>query len=367
MGNEGETVMSSRTYCKVGARVAADGCGKRGLLNCRLLLVAFVVLACLCPAFVAFAAAQPTFTAMETVDVYRNLAEEGDALFVFHWEYDYSDNVTMLPDEPASDSIIYRFFDTDGTTLLATGTPYVFSPLDTNGYEDNVGAFYFNAADNLTWGQAYTISVYGTPGFFTPAVEIAYVLQAEDYTTSTTQAENRAEVYALVLSLADRFSSLYDIELKTTSDSGIVLASYGELFFRGAIDGLQTLCPALFFIQVYVPEAMAVQPYDMSLGTTYTGRTSETDLGRGFTRLGQLMGGMSKAFAAGVVWMAILMTIIIVCLKKKWGMDTGMLLCVPAGIAGAVIIGDVIFTVLMCLSLVAGIGIIYLVSLKRAG
>jgi len=358
--------VSYRTYCKVQAWDELTGGGKcRWRIAASTLIVAVLIIALL--PLTAIAASQPGSAVMESVDVYRNLGEDGDVLFVFHWDYDYDSANITLPEDPASDTIIYRFYDTDGTTLLATGTPYVFSPIDTNGYEDNVGAFYFSAADNLTWGQAYTISVYGTPGFFTPAVEVTYVVQADDYTAETTQDANRTELHALVLNLADRFSSLYDIELKATSDSGIVLSAYGELFFRGAIDGLQSLCPSLFFIQVYVPEAMTVQTYDMSLQTTYTERTQDTDIGRAFERLGQYLGGMSKAFAAGLVWSLIILAIVIWCLKKKWGVEAGLLISVPIGIAGAVIVGDILFSVLMSLSLVAGMGIIFLLTLKKAG
>lgn len=357
---------SSRSYGKVQARVRAEGCGSRFVDFCRIAgLILITATLLLNVAIPAWAAAQPNAKRMESMDVYRNLAESGDMLFVFHWDFDYDSANLTQPEEPASDTIIYRFLDTDGDTLLVTGKPFVYSPLGTNGYEDNVGYFYFSAADNLTWGQGYTVSVYGSPGFYNPAVDLSYVVQTEDYTSATTQVTNRAELYALVMSLADRFASLYDLQMKAASDSGIVLSPYGEGFFRGAIGGLMALCPALFYMQVYVPERMTVQEYDMSAVTPYTARTEATELGRGFTRLGDLMGGMSKSFAAGIVFLAVMATIIYLCLRENWGIDAGLLISIPVGIAFALIVGDIIFTVMMCLSLLAAIGIMYLLVLKR--
>lgn len=296
------------------------------------------------------------------VRVFRNLAETGDMLVVFQWNWDYSDNYS---DTPASDSIMYRLYDTDGTTLFVATQPYVFSPIETNGYGNNVGSLYFNAADNLTWGEAYILNIYGTPAFFDPAENQNYTLATDDYSTVTSQEDNRNELYAYIMLLCDRFDAFFDIELKTSSDSGVVLSSYGELLFRGALDGLQSLCPQLFFIQLYIPEAMPTD-YDTSLMDTYTDRLVGTDIEKGFERLGDLMGGMSGGLAAGVLFFIGIMGLCIWTAKKGWPIELGIGGSIIIGIFAAILVGDVMFTLLMIGSLIAGMGIFYLLTFKRS-
>ena len=313
----------------------------------------------------AYAIDPPDSISIHSQHVYRNLAETGDMLVVFNWNWSYSDNYTGIT-HPASETVMLRLYDTDGSTILATSTPYVFSPIETYGYGNNVGAFYFSAADNVTWGQAYTINIQGAPAFFSGNATYNQTLTPSDYTLETTQEANRNELYAYVMLLCDRFNTLYDIELKTSSDSGVVLSSYGELLFRGAVDGLQTLCPQLFFIQVYIPETMEVQAYDTSLGTTYTNRLSGTDLENGFERLGNLMGGMSSSLAAGLLFLVGIMALCIVVARKGWPVELGIGGGILVGIVAALIVGDVMFTIVMIGSLVAAIGIFYLLTFKRS-
>lgn len=326
-----------------------------------LLLVISMLLGVALPAFAAIT--PPDNRSLPSLNVYRNLAETGDTLVVFNWNWSFSGNYS---DTPASASIMYRLYDTDGTTVLATGTPYVFSPIETNGYGNNIGSLYFSAADNLTWGQSYTLNIQGQPAFFSDNATFNNTLTTGDYTTATTQEANRNELYAYVLLLCDRFDALYDIELKTSSDSGVVLGPYGELLFDGAIDGIRLLCPQLFFIQVYIPEIMEVDPYDLSLQTTYTERLTGTDLENGFERLGAFMGGMSGSLAAGMLFFILIVALCIFVAKKGWPIELGMGGSITIGIFAAILLGDVMFTILMIGSLVAGLGIFYLLTFKRS-
>ncbi len=321
-----------------------------------LLLVALIIQP-------AYAADPPDSMNIVEVKVFRNLAEDGDRLMVFQWNWDYSDNYTGLP--PASESILYRFYHTDNTTVLQTATPFVNPYFDSSGYGNNVGAFYFTAADNLTWNGAYNIQVYGLPLHFVAGTSISRSISTADYTSATTQTTNRAALAAYVLLLCDRFDGYYDIILKGSSDSGIVLNQYGETFFKGAIPSLQTLCPELFFIQVYIPTPMSVQAYDMSLGTTYTGRLAGTDFKRGLDRLGT-MAGVPGGVLLGLLGCAAVVAFGILTQRKGWGVEAGLIFSLPLAICGALLFGDALFTLLMICGLVAGIGITYLLIFKRA-
>ncbi len=330
----------------------------------RILLVLLLVTSMMIGmAIPAHAIDPPDNRSLPSINVYRHLAEDDDMLVIFNWNWDFSGNYS---DTPASASIMYRFYDTDGTTKLADGTPYVFSPIETNGYGNNIGAFYFSAADNLTWGQAYVLNIQGAPAFFSANATFNYTLTASDYTLATTQDTNRDELYTYVMLLCDRFDALYDIELKTSSDAGVVLGPYGELLFDGAVDGIRILCPQLFFIQVYIPEIMPVQDYDMSLQTTYTDRLVGTDFENGFERLGAFMGGMSGSLAAGLLFFVLIIALCIFTLRRGWPIELGMGGSIIIGIFAAILLGDVMFTIVMIGSLVAAMGIFYLLTFKRS-
>lgn len=335
----------------------------------RLLLIIAGGILALCVAIPALALVLPESIAVNDARVFRHLAQENDSLYVFERTLSWaSDNYPS--ESPASDSILFRLYDTDNTTLKATATPYVFSFwTGVNGYGKGVDAFYFSASDNApAWGAEAKINIYGLPAFFDPPQTATYTLTAGDYTSANTQVENREELYNYILLLADRLETNYPddgITLKTSSDSGIVLSTYGELYFRGAIEGLQNLCPDLFFIQVYIPEMMPVEPYDMSLQTTYTDRLDDTDMERGFDRLGDVLGITGIAVTAGVFFVLVL-ALCIYCVKKDYGLEAGIGGSSLIGILSALVIGDLLFTLLMVATLLAGIGLVYLIFLNKA-
>lgn len=358
--------MADRSYGKVQAQVGSCKGGNLALVISRIVICALAAL-CLVASPV-YALDPPDNKQFNDVEVYEDLAEEGDMLILFQWEWTYSANVT--PETTASDSIMYRLYDTDGTTEITAGTPFVFSAFeideyDANGYQDNVGAIYFNAADNMTWGQPYVINIWGVPAFYAPTETLTYTLQAGDYSDATGQEESRQELYTFVMTLCDRLGSIYDIDLKTTSDSGIVLSAYGEIYFRGVISGLQYLCPQLFFMQVYVPEQMGVVSYNMTTGETFTARKVGTDLERGLDRGGDLIGVSGSMFAAIAFFLGC-GAVALAFIAKGWGVEGATLICVPIGIGAAVLIGDWIFIALMCVTLAMFMGLVYIIALKRA-
>lgn len=298
--------------------------------------------------------------------VFRNLAETGDFLVVFRYSLPYdSDNYS---DTPASQSVMYRLFDTDGDTVLQGSNPYVNPYFGSNGYGDGVGSFYFPASSNMTWEAAYTIKLQGLPAYFNPSWDIGYTLTPDNFIASTTMQGCRDELASFILLACDWLASSYQdtgIVLKTSSDAGIVLSQYGEGYFRGAVPGLQALCPDLFFIQSLIPEKMAVSAYDLSLGATYTARLVGDDLGEGFTNLGTLL------HTTGAVVESILVIggTFLLCLwtsKKGWGIEIGLVGGALIAVGMAILVGDVVFTLVMILSLIAVIGLVWLTLLKKA-
>jgi len=335
----------------------------------RISIILLLLLSCLftTPVLAADPIDPPSSIAMPDVQVYRNLAEPGDMLYVFQYDIAFtSDNYSTVP---ASDTFLFRLFDTDGTTLLASETPYVYSFFGSNGYGDGVNAFYLEAdAGNPDWGDEVFINLYDSPSYFVSPLNPSFQVSPSDYTTSETQAENQDELKGFVLLLCDRLESAYQatgIILKASSDAGIVLSAYGELYFRGAIDGLQALSPELFFIQVYIPEVIPVTAYDMSLGDTYGARLDADDLGGGFTAAGSYI-GVDGNIAAALIALAATVGLCIWTVRKGWNIEIGLAGGGIIGIFFALIMGDAIFTIIMIASLLAIMGIVWLVLLKRA-
>ena len=328
-------------------------------------LMALVLLAILRPAIYVYAfLTQPISMSIESAKVFRNVSDDGDMAVVFHYKVEYSENAT--PTVPASSSIMFRMYDDDGTTLLVTNKPYVFTYFGTNGYGDGISSFYFTANVSPEWGQEYKINIVGLPVHYNPPpMAASYYLSSEDYSIGETQADNREDMALYIISLCEDFKSIYtDIPLSDV-ESGATLSVYGEGYFRGAIPGLQEMCPGLFFVQSYIPEEMDVVSYNMTMAEQYKQRLETSDIKRGAERAGSYI-SVSWEFILGAVTFIFTMILCIVSMRVGWGIEPGLVLSALVGTAAAVLIGDVLFTVLMIAALIAAAAIMYVIALKRA-
>ncbi len=311
-----------------------------------------------------YAITAPTSITISNVKAFRNLAETGDMLVVFHYAMPYaSDNYSTTP---ASESVIFKLYDSDNATIKQTGSPYVNPFFNSNGYGEGVGSFYLEVADAPDWLSAITIQVAGLPAFFTLSKN--YTLTTSDYVTQTSQSDNQLLLKNYILLECDKLAASYSstgIVLKSTSDTGIVLSPYGDLYFRGAVEDLQTLCPTLFFVQTLIPEIMPITTYNMTMEETYRTRLATDDLGKGFTRTGALVGLGGGATSAAITFIGVI-GICIWTNRKGWGTEIGMLGGAIITIAMALLVGDIVYTVLMIGSLIAAIGIAWLFLLKKA-
>ena len=154
------------------------------------LLVLLVSLVAVHPVLAA-TITNPTSISVTSVQVVRNVIETGDICVAFHYNIAYTAYPTTVW---ASDSFSLNFYNTNGVTVLSPTNPYVY--ID-NGYNDNLGGFYFNAAAaaSMTWGAAYKIGIIPNPAdFSSPPANYYYTLQSTDYTTETTQADNQTVI-----------------------------------------------------------------------------------------------------------------------------------------------------------------------------
>lgn len=314
----------------------------------------------------ALAYLSPPTSAMsiQTAKVFRNLAVDGDVGIFFHYRIPYD---TYPTEASATDSIAFRLYDTDGVTLLTSNTPYVFASFATNGYGDGLSMFYFSDNLSITWDAAYKITIEGLPAYYDPIPSPAvHLLTSADFSDAVTQAANRAELYTYIIGICDTFKTIYsEVILKSSTDSGVVLSEYGESYFRSAMLGIQNMCPQLFFAQSYIPQVMAVEPYDLSLPETYAVRLVGTDIYRGAERLGDEI-GVTAHFMFAIITFVAAIGICIFTMKKGWGLEPGMVAAFVVGLIAALLVGDVLFGIIMIVSLLAGIGIMFVFFQKRA-
>lgn len=309
----------------------------------------------------------PTSMTISKPAVYKNLAETGDMAVFFHYSMPYTgDNYSTTP---ASSSILFRLVDSDNSTILRTGAPFVNPFFESNGYGEGTGGFYLSANETQpTWEAAAIIQIVQLPGYFSSPETETYILTASDYSSATSQDDNRELLKNYILLECDSLATSYidtGIVLKSTSDIGVILSTYGEFYFRGVADGLQSMCPSLFFVQTLVPEAIAVSTYDTSLQTTYTNRLADDDLGEGFDRIGDLL-NMDGGVVAGVIVIGSTLAASIWTARKGWGVEPGLAVGTIIMACFAIMVGEGVFTALMVVALAAAIALVYLLGLKRA-
>jgi len=297
---------------------------------------------------------------INSVRVFTDLAEPDDFLAIFHASIS-STNGTF-PDTPAYYAFLFRLYDEDGATLLSSARPFVFSLFDNNGYGEILSGFYFTADDAPAWHGNYIINIFGIPQYYNPPITSNYEITKGDYSTAETSEASREDLYNWVVGRSTVFKAAYpDVPLF----SGAELSEYGERYVKGVIQGIDTLCPQLFYYQVYIPEVMDTDGYDTSLADTYGERLDGTDLKRGADRLGATI-NVSGVFVFGILTIAGCIGVCIYSVKKGWGVEAGILGGSIIAIAAAVLVGDALVTIVMIASLLATMGIMYIILHKKA-
>jgi hypothetical protein len=184
---------------------------------------------------------------VEQIDVYRNCIETGDYLAIIYENTPY----TSTPTVNYGDAFIWRFYDTDGTTVLGQATGYAYNE---GGYGYNVISFYFAADDAPTWGQEYTITLTGVPQHFDSPPQYTYNIVSSDYSSFTVQSDVQDAIASRVIEIAIDLTGNWNVaaaySLTAAGETGTVLSIYGQSFFRGAIYGLQAIAPKAFELEI---------------------------------------------------------------------------------------------------------------------
>lgn len=202
----------------------------------------------------------------------RNLLETGDVLIYGEYTLPYA----SIPTIGADESYVMQLLN--GETVLGTASIYV---LIDNGYKVGVFSFYFSAADNLTWGQAYTIRISQTPTQFASPQkwDMVMITSSSVWSSSTDTDVNQTQLATNVIAAAKRMNTSHsDYDFLDTAVGGTVLSSpTGETYFRGAIYGIQAMAPSLFVVQTF--DASTTANYTVAQANTYRDRFNGTWVG----------------------------------------------------------------------------------------
>lgn len=181
---------------------------------------------------------------LEQADVYRNLLETGDSLYLFYVNIPYS----TLPDTDVNETFIWRLLDTDNVTDLGTTVGFAYND---GGYGFNVYSMYFPAADGLIWGTEYILRLVGNPSKFDDPPLYNYSVSFPSYSTgnvsqSAQQRELAQRIIVLATDLNNKWGLAAPLRLTEEIETATVLSIFGETVFRGTIFGCQSLAPEAF-------------------------------------------------------------------------------------------------------------------------
>lgn len=243
----------------------------------RPLGILIAVFAVLFNAVPVMATVQPLSTpTIVSIHANRNLLVTGDVLF--YGDYDIPYNSTALPTELAATTYAFSLFE--NTTEIGGITPYSYGENFDKGYNHGVFGLYFE--DEITWGNTYFIRLSQSPAYFTTPLSWDFPITTSAYTVANDTAANQDELTSLIIEAAQRMETYYEnTTMVEPGPSRTVLTSpVGENYFKGAIPGLLSMAPNLFYVQAaaggtdLTPHTWTTAQFD-----TYAGRFNGTWVG----------------------------------------------------------------------------------------
>ena len=207
----------------------------------KILILGLVAAGCvIIPVTPVFAISNPDSIAINTWEVFENVFEADDMLFVVSYDVDY----TIEPTEDASDAFNFQVLDTDGSTLLAS------RPL--SYYQYDLTSIYLDAAQaaTLTWESAYSLRILGNPALFGSLVEgtnmVTKVLAPSDWNTTTTLGDTEELLYIHFVAIATALETDRTATFLVDTAGGQVLNTAGRIIFLTAVPAVDSVVPDLF-------------------------------------------------------------------------------------------------------------------------
>ena len=227
----------------------------------RVLRILFIVgvLGMLVAPTPAYAIADPDSPPqVDSVEVFTDLLEDGDAgvLIDYYLDYDFTLPITgtPVPDETATEAYIATFIDIDGETQLKSVAPYAYQE---SGYGRGLIWIYFTAAEVTEYSidsaneALYEVWIAGNPTLEwagDPPKTVAGIDYWQPDDTST------AVLVALrVLYYAREIGEAWSETLLGETSLGNRLTILGESYFTNVISNLRAIAPSAFSAGTYDP------------------------------------------------------------------------------------------------------------------
>lgn len=239
--------------------------------------------------------------------VFQNLAEDGDMLFVAETYIHYDSTPT---DYTCEQAYLFEVMGTDGTTVLQT--------IPVQEYEAYVASIYFDADQvsdlGLVWESAYSVRLTGNPSIFGTPVEgtnqVTCTLVDSDYITDSPAGTSEIGLRMFCLSVASDLEEFYvpEYAYTVTVQGTVYLTTTGGNIFLDGIPNLNTFASNLFQTSTSIIEIEEIEgkgayaetlDYNVKLGDT---------IGNAITNLGTWWNMGSTM--AGVIVLFIIMLVV---------------------------------------------------------
>jgi len=187
------------------------------------------------------ALADPDVIVIEQVRRYTNVETSGDALFVVHYDLEY----TVPPAEPISEGWIGRVLDVGGAGQLASVAPISTGVIPLDGYDHGIYSFYFATAPVAT--GTLTITLEGNPGLSPTPTGI---------TTTSIEDRTAADLVGDIRLAAMHFEAFWTPAADLITFAGGVgrFTDDGGNYFISAIPNLTNYAPTLFSLGFIQPD-----------------------------------------------------------------------------------------------------------------
>jgi hypothetical protein len=250
----------------------------------------------------------PDALTIEGAIVCRDLLEDDDLFVAVHYNILY--DPTAEPTDTAQELFLVRLMD--GADQLGVVQPY---PYYNDGYDQGIVGLYFDAASAPTWGDPYTVQLMGTPAAWATPPSTSTVLGPSAYSGLSGTTENQEALYDWFIPAIESLESNWSVTLLETSEEGAILDETGQTYMTGAIPGLQSLCPQLFWIQSV---AMDTEPRSWGTGQAdlYEARFDGTFIGDGMDAVADLL-HVTPQLLGGLLFV-LLPFIGLVILTERW-------------------------------------------------
>jgi len=246
-------------------------------LKKRILAISlFVILLSMVCVGAAFAIGTPTTYSVIHVEAYEDYLEQGDQLYLIHFDISYAGANPVGYD--VTDLFLVRLLNS-GTELRSVA-PYTFNSDGTSylgdGFDMGVASIYFATSEinalSVTWNSpTYYIEIAGNPIYGWDSGTPPAITRSIDSWFNDNQTETRLTTRIRVL--AQIIENRWDDDLIIGPAGQQTFSLAGEEYFTNTIPNIRIICPSLFsatITDVDFPDSNNISDYYTAYGNSGT-------------------------------------------------------------------------------------------------